>query len=76
MEAVCADTVEGSSPEFPYTKHTVRVQGVPEPGRNQEAKLAELKAQRREIEAWVAALPTEKERTLVELRAFQKITVA
>lgn len=39
-----ADTVEGSSPEFPYTKHTVRVQGVPEPGRNQEAKLAELRA--------------------------------
>ena len=72
MEAVCADTVEGSLPDFPYTKHTVSVRGVPEPGPNQEAKLAGLGAQCREIEAWVAALPTEKERTLVELHALQK----
>ena len=67
------DTVEGSSPEFPYTKHTVSVRGVPEPSRSQEAKLAELRAKRQEIEAWVDALPTERERALVELRAFQKL---
>ncbi|MEY8311745.1 hypothetical protein AALA61_07065 [Oscillospiraceae bacterium 42-9] len=73
MEAVCVDAVEGSSPEFPYTKHTVSVRGVPELGRNQEVELAQLRAQRREIEAWVAALPTEKERTLVELHALQKL---
>lgn len=74
MEAICVDTVEGSSPEFPYTKHTVSVRGVPEPGRNQEAKLAELKAQRQKIEAWVAALPTERERTLVELHALKGLS--
>lgn len=71
MEAICADTVEGSLPEFPYTKHTVSVRGVPELGHSQEAKITELRAQRREIEAWVAALPTEKERTLVELHALK-----
>lgn len=74
MEAICVDTVEGSSSEFPYTKHTVSVRGVPEPGRNQEAKLAELKAQRQEIEAWVAALPTERERALVELYALKGLS--
>lgn len=71
MKSICADTVEGSSPEFPYTKHTIRVQGIAEPGRSREAQLAELKAKRREIEAWVAGLPTEKERSLVELHALK-----
>ena len=71
MEGVVMDTVEGSSPEFPYTKHTVSIRGVPEPRHSQEAELQRLRAQRREIEAWVAALPTEKERTLVELHALQ-----
>ena len=69
LEAVCADTVEGSSTEFPYTKHRVKVRGVPKLGRSQRAELAELRARRREIEAWVASLPTEKERALVELHA-------
>ncbi|MDE6836949.1 MAG: hypothetical protein K2P33_00955 [Acutalibacter sp.] len=73
MEGVVIDTVEGSSPEFPYTKHTVSIRGVPEPSCTQEMKLAQLRAQRQEIEAWVAALPTEKERTLVELHALQKL---
>lgn len=73
LEAICVDTVEGSSLEFPYIKHTVSVRGVPEPGPNQKVKIAKLRAQRREIEAWVAALPTEKERTLVELHALQKL---
>lgn len=71
MEGVVMDTVEGSSPEFPYTKHTVSIWGVPEPRHGQEAELQRLRAQRREIEAWVAALPTEKERALVELHALQ-----
>lgn len=71
MESICADTVEGSSSEFPYTKHTICVQGIAEPRRGQEAQLAELKAKRWEIEAWVAGLPTEKERSLVELHALK-----
>ena len=71
MEGVVIDTVEGSSPEFPYTKHTVSIRGVPEPRHSQEAELQRLRAQCREIEEWVAALPTEKERTLVELHALQ-----
>lgn len=71
MEGVVMDTVEGSSPEFPYTKHTVSIRGVPEPRHSQEAELQRLRAQCREIEEWVAALPTEKERTLVELHALQ-----
>lgn len=71
MESACADTVEGSSPDFPYTKHTIRVQGIAEPGRTKETQLAELWAKRREIEAWAAGLPTEKERSLVELHALK-----
>lgn len=73
MEGVVIDTVEGSSPEFPYTKHTVSIRGVPEPKHSQEAELQRLRAQCREIEEWVAALPTEKERTLVELHALQGV---
>ena len=73
MEGVVMDTVEGSSPEFPYTKHTVSIRGVPEPRHSQEAELQRLRAQCREIEEWVAALPTEKERTLVELHALQEM---
>lgn len=71
MEEAVMDSVEGSSPEFPYTKHTISVQGVPKPGPGGEAALGKLWAQRREIEDWVAALPTEKERTLVELHALR-----
>ncbi len=71
MESLCADTVEGSSPDFPYTKHTIRVQGIAEPGASREAQLAELHAKRLEIEQWVAGMPTEKERALVELHALK-----
>lgn len=71
MEAVCVDTVTGSSAEFPYTKHTIRIGGVSEPNARQETVLAELRAKCREIEGWVAALPTEREKTLVELYALK-----
>ncbi len=72
LEAVCADTVQGSSAEFPYTKRTVSIRGVQMPaGPRDEAALAGLRAKRREIEDWVAQLPTERERTLVELHALR-----
>lgn len=71
MEAVCTDTVTGSSAEFPYTKHTIRIGGVAEPKGSQEAVLAELRAKRRKIEHWVETLPTEREKTLVELHALK-----
>ncbi|WP_300685456.1 hypothetical protein [Acutalibacter sp. 1XD8-36] len=71
MEEAVMDSVEGSSSEFPYTKHTISVQGVPEPGPDGEAALRELWAKRREIEQWVEALPTERERALVELHALK-----
>ena len=72
MEAVCADTVMGSMEDFPYTKHTVSIRGVQHSaGREDEMVLMELQAKRREIEAWVAALPTEREKTLVELHALR-----
>jgi len=73
MEAVCVDTVTASSAEFPYTKHTISIGGVAEPKGTQEAVLAELRAKRREIEAWVEALPTEKEKALVELFALKNL---
>lgn len=72
MEAVCADTVMGSMDEFPYTKHTVSIRGVQQSAeREDEIMLMELRAKRREVEAWVAALPTEREKTLVELHALR-----
>ena len=70
MEEVCVDTVEGSSPEFPYAKHTVSIQGVP----NQSTLFKRLSSNRREIEDWVESLPSDREKLLIELHALKGLS--
>ena len=61
-----SDTVSASSTEYPYTQHTVTVKGVPPDLRG---RLDRLKAQKAEIEAFVAGLPNIQQRRIVTYRA-------
>ena len=51
------DTVQSSSTESPYQKHTISIEGGVGEGRN--SKLQELKRQKAAIEAAVNSIPTE-----------------
>lgn len=56
-----SDTVQASSPEYPYVQHTVTIQGTP-PGLH--IRLDYLMRQRDEIEAFVEGLKESKERRI------------
>lgn len=45
------DTVSASLEDFPYSKHTVTVRGIPDDWRSQ--RLADLYADKAKIEAWI-----------------------
>lgn len=60
-----SDSVSGSGLNFPYTQHTVSIQGVP-------PELAALKAKKEsekaEIEAFIQALPNSRLRRIVNYK--------
>lgn len=63
-----SDTVSASSAEYPYTQHTVTIQGTPP---ELHARLEGLKKQKAEIEAFVAGLPNSRQRRVVTYRALR-----
>lgn len=63
-----SDTVSASSTEYPYTQHTVTVKGVPP---ELHGRLDRLRAQKAEIEAFVAGLPNSRQRRVVTYRALR-----
>lgn len=75
-ECAVADTVRGSSPEFPYTAHTVTVRGVraePNPRIVQRQKrLAERRArldrQLQDIDEFIDSLQDSQLRQIIEYR--------
>ncbi len=68
LDQLVTDTVSGSSPESPYTKRTVSVQGVPFTERR-----ARLERQKAEIEAFVDTLPDSGMRRIVTYRALLRL---
>ncbi|MDE6260363.1 MAG: hypothetical protein K2M42_05795 [Oscillospiraceae bacterium] len=60
-----SDTVSGSGLHFPYTQHTVSIQGVPPELAAQRDSLA---AQKAEIEAFIRDLPNSKIRRIVNYK--------
>lgn len=66
-----SDTVSGSGSEFPFTQHTVSIQGV------QPDLLAQrdsLRAQREEIENFIQSLPSSKLRRIVKYKIVDELT--
>lgn len=63
-----SDTVSASSTEYPYTQHPVTIQGTPP---ELHARLAGLKKQKAEIEAFVAGLPNSTYRRVADFRGLQ-----
>lgn len=49
------DTVQGSTSEIPYQKHTIQIEGGAEHGKSR--KILELQRQKAEIEAAIEAIP-------------------
>lgn len=64
-----SDVVSGSSDEYPFTKHSVTIRGLPP--EQHRARIEELKRQKTEIEQFVFTLPNSKLRRIVRLRAFE-----
>lgn len=68
MRRGVSDTVSGSSPDYPYTQHTITIKGVPP---ELPDRLEGLKKQKAEIEAFVAGLPNSRQRRIVTYRALK-----
>lgn len=76
VRSMTADSVRGSSPEYPYIEHTVLIRGIDvrysDAMRRRVALLehrrAKLAAECQEIETWIAGLTDSKLRQIVELR--------
>lgn len=66
------DTVQGSSSEIPYQKHTIAIEGGVAEGRN--FKLRELKQQKAEIEAAVAAIPDGTDQAVISMRVIGRLS--
>ena len=66
---VCG-TVVGSSPDFPFVKHTITVGGVEHIEKNAEtmAQIQRLKIQKRRIERFVSSISDSLTRRIFELR--------
>lgn len=68
---VVRDTVSGSSPDYPYTQHSMAVKGVERLTSAEEANLECLRQKKRAIEDWVGSLPNQRDKNVVELHALQ-----
>ena len=70
------DTVQSSSTEIPYQKHTISIEGGVGEGRN--SKLQELKRQKAAIEAAVNSIPTESgggtAKAVISMRVLGRLT--
>lgn len=67
-----SDVVSGSSDEYPFTKHSVTIRGMPP--KQHRARIEELKRQKTEIEQFVFTLPNSKLRRIATLRAIQGLS--
>lgn len=68
------DTVQGSSTEIPYQKHTISIEGSIEDGKN--AKLKSLTRKKMEIESALESIP-EKDRSnksIVQMRVLGRMS--
>ena len=70
------DTVQGSSSEIPYQKHTIVLEGGIAEGKN--SKLQALKRQKAAIEAAVNSIPTESgggtAKAVISMRVLGRLT--
>lgn len=70
------DAVRGSSPQFPYTQHTVRIEGLDQRYLTRLGEAVTLLSRRKgdlmeaflELEAWLETVPDSKVRQLIELK--------
>ena len=66
------DTVSASSPEFPYSQHTVTVQGVPTDWRSQ--RLSELYRDKAQIELYIESVEDDTVRAIMRYRIKQGLS--
>lgn len=66
------DTVSASSPEFPYSQHTVVVQGVPADWRSQ--RLEELYRDKDRIELYIESVEDDTVRAIMRYRIKQGLS--
>ena len=66
------DTVQGSSTEFPYSQHTVTVQGVPADWRSQ--RLSELYRDKAQIELFIDGVEDDTVRAIMRYRIKQGLS--
>lgn len=70
---VLTDVVSGSSPDDPYTQHSISVHGVTGADRLRsrlEHRKEQAEAKRAEIEAFVDSLPRSTQRRIVRMRMY------
>ena len=66
------DTVSASSPEFPYSQHTVTVRGVPTDWRSQ--RLEELYRDKAQIELFIESVEDDTVRAVMRYRIKQGLS--
>ena len=66
------DTVQSSSTEIPYQKHTISIEGGVGEGRN--SRLQNLKRKKAEIEAAVAAIQVGTDQAVISMRVLGRLT--
>ena len=66
------DTVSASSPDFPFTQHTVTIQGVPEDWRSR--RLQELYRDKARIEAYIESVGDDTVRAIMRYRIKQGLS--
>lgn len=69
-EHTVCDTVVGSSPEFPFVKHTITVGGVEHGEKYAEtiAQIQRLKRQKRRIERFISSISDSQTRRIFEYK--------
>lgn len=67
---IVSDTVVGSDVHFPYTSHVMRVEGIADEAAAESDKklLANLEAQKQEIEDFIFSIPDSLTRRIFRLR--------
>lgn len=74
---IVADTVRGSSMEFPYTEHPICIRGIVSDKELMSKKRCLLKIlqnQKAEIEDFILSLPTSRQRRIVRFRIMDGLT--
>lgn len=66
------DTVQGSSPEIPYQKHTITIEGGAPEGKH--PRIQSLKRQKAAIEAAIYAIPEETDQAVVSMRVLGRLS--